>query len=187
MRLTRTGAKKRPTYRVIVADSRAPREGRHVDILGYYDPLTQPATINIDTERAVKWLRNGAQPSERVRILLRHSGVLKAHEEARLADKRARKDAAGDAEGGVTSRVVAVAGRAASVVGTAAGTVANAAGTVADTAESVVETVTDVAGSAVEAVTGAAGAAAEVVSDAVEAVTSVLPGRRGRSSGDKAK
>ena len=94
MRLTRTGAKKRPSYRVIVADSRAPRDGRHVDILGYYDPMTQPTTIKIDTERAVRWLRNGAQPTERVRILLRHAGVLKAHEEARLADKRARKEAA---------------------------------------------------------------------------------------------
>ncbi len=182
MRLTRTGAKKRPTYRVIVADSRAPREGRHVDILGYYDPLTQPATINIDTERAVKWLRNGAQPSERVRILLRHSGVLKAHEEARLADKRARKDAAGDAEGGVTSRVAAVAGRAASAVGTAAGTVTNVAGSVASAAGNV--NIAETTESVVEAVTDAAGAAVEAVSDAV---TSVLPGRRGRSSDDKGK
>ena len=100
MRLTRTGAKKRPSYRVVVADSRAPRDGRHVDILGFYDPMTKPSTVRIDTERAVRWLRHGAQPTERVRILLRHSGVLKAHEEARLADKRARKAAAAG-EGGV--------------------------------------------------------------------------------------
>lgn len=94
MRLTRVGSKKRPAYRVIVADSRAPRDGRHVDIVGQYDPMTKPSTVNIDVERAVKWLRNGAQPSDRVRVLLRHSGVLKAHEEARLADKRSRKESA---------------------------------------------------------------------------------------------
>ncbi len=95
MRLTRTGAKKRPSYRVVVADSQAPRDGRHVEILGYYDPMTNPSTVRIDVERAVRWLRNGAQPTERVRILLRHAGILKAHEEARLAEKRTRKLAAG--------------------------------------------------------------------------------------------
>jgi small subunit ribosomal protein S16 len=88
------GAKKRPSYRVVVADSQAPRDGRHVEILGYYDPMTTPSTVRIDTERAVRWLQNGAQPSERVRVLLRHAGILKAHEEARLAARRARKAAA---------------------------------------------------------------------------------------------
>jgi small subunit ribosomal protein S16 len=93
MRLTRMGARKRPSYRVVVADSRAPRDGRHVDILGFYDPMTTPSTVRIDTARAVRWLRHGAQPTERVRILLRHAGVLQAHEAARLADKRARREA----------------------------------------------------------------------------------------------
>jgi small subunit ribosomal protein S16 len=98
MRLTRMGAKKRPSYRVVVADSQAPRDGRHVEILGYYDPMTKPSTVKIDTERAVRWLMNGAQPSDRVRILLRHAGVLKAHEEARVAARRALKGAgSGDA------------------------------------------------------------------------------------------
>lgn len=100
MRLTRVGAKKRPSYRVVVADSRAPRDGRHVEILGFYDPMTNPSTVRIDTERAVKWLQNGAQPSERVRILLRHAGVLKAHDEARMAAKRARKAERAAAEAG---------------------------------------------------------------------------------------
>jgi small subunit ribosomal protein S16 len=94
MRLMRMGAKKRPSYRVVVADARAPRDGRHVDILGFYDPMTNPSTVRIDVERAVQWLRKGAQPTDRVRILLRHAGVLKAWEEARLADKRARKEQA---------------------------------------------------------------------------------------------
>ena len=93
MRLTRVGAKKRPSYRVVVADSQAPRDGRHVDILGYYDPMTTPSTVRIDSERAVRWLQNGAEPSERVRILLRHAGVLTAHEEARIAARRARRAA----------------------------------------------------------------------------------------------
>lgn len=92
MRLTRVGAKKAPKYRVVVADARAPRDGRHVDIIGHYDPMTNPATVNIDVDRAVKWLQNGAQPSDRVRILLRHSGVLKAHEAARIAARRALKE-----------------------------------------------------------------------------------------------
>jgi small subunit ribosomal protein S16 len=95
MRLTRTGARKRPSYRIIVTDARAPRDGRHVDILGFYDPMTTPSTVKIDVERAVRWLRHGAQPTDRVRILLRHAGVLKAHEEARLADKRVRREGAG--------------------------------------------------------------------------------------------
>ena len=90
IRLSRTGAKKRPSYRVVVAESRFPRDGRHVEILGFYDPMMNPSTIQIDVDRAVRWLRNGAQPTERARILLRHAGVLKAHDEARMADRRGR-------------------------------------------------------------------------------------------------
>ncbi len=93
MRLTRLGAKKRPSYRVIVTESDYPREGRHVEILGHYDPMTTPATVKLKTDRAVTWLLNGAQPSDRVRILLRHAGVLKAWEAARIAAKKARKEA----------------------------------------------------------------------------------------------
>ena len=135
MRLTRVGSKKRPAYRVVVADSHAPRDGRHVDIVGQYDPMTKPSTVNIDVERAVKWLRNGAQPSERVRILLRHSGVLKAHEEARLADKRARKDAAQPTPVRVAKEAADVAKTAFKVIvqraAQAADVVADAAGTAA--------------------------------------------------------
>lgn len=93
MRLTRMGAKKRPSYRVIVTESDFPREGRHVEIIGHYDPMTSPATVKLNSDSAVKWLLNGAQPSDRVRILLRHAGILKAWEEARLAVKRAAKQA----------------------------------------------------------------------------------------------
>lgn len=76
MRLTRLGAKKAPFYRVIVADSRSPRDGRFIDELGYYNPLTNPAEIKIDAEKAKKWLGNGAQPTETVKSLLKKSGII---------------------------------------------------------------------------------------------------------------
>ena len=76
MRLTRTGAKKAPTYRVVVADSRSPRDGRFIEEIGYYNPLTNPAEIKIDAEKAKKWLGNGAQPTETVKSLLKKSGIV---------------------------------------------------------------------------------------------------------------
>ena len=76
MRLTRMGAKKAPFYRVIVADSRSPRDGRFIDEIGYYNPLTNPVEIKIDAEKAKKWLGNGAQPTETVKALLKKSGIV---------------------------------------------------------------------------------------------------------------
>ncbi len=76
MRLRRIGAKKAPFYRVIVADSRSPRDGRFIEELGYYNPLTEPAEIKIDAEKAKKWLDNGAQPTETVKSLLKKSGIV---------------------------------------------------------------------------------------------------------------
>ena len=76
MRLRRMGAKKAPTYRVIVADSRSPRDGRFIEEIGYYNPLTEPAEIKIDAEKAKKWLSNGAQPTETVKSLLKKSGIV---------------------------------------------------------------------------------------------------------------
>ncbi|MFL5761366.1 MAG: 30S ribosomal protein S16 [Thermomicrobiales bacterium] len=76
LRLRRMGAKKRPSYRIVVADSRAPRDGRFIEILGFYDPLTEPATIRIDEERAKHWLGVGAQPTDTVRSLLRRQGLI---------------------------------------------------------------------------------------------------------------
>ena len=77
IRLKRMGAKKAPFYRVIVADSRSPRDGRFIDEIGYYNPLTNPADIKIDAEAATKWLKNGAQPTETVRTLLKKTEILK--------------------------------------------------------------------------------------------------------------
>ena len=76
MRLTRIGAKKAPFYCVIVADSRSPRDGRFIDTIGTYNPLTTPVEIKIDAEKAKKWLGNGAQPTETVKALLKKSGIV---------------------------------------------------------------------------------------------------------------
>lgn len=76
MRLTRIGAKKAPFYRVIVADSRSPRDGRFIDTIGTYNPLTTPVEIKIDAEKAKKWLGNGVQPTETVKALLKKSGIV---------------------------------------------------------------------------------------------------------------
>ena len=75
IRLRRTGTTKRPAYRVVVADARTPRDGRFVEALGHYDPLTNPPTIKIDTEKAAAWLKKGALPSNTVRQLLARVGV----------------------------------------------------------------------------------------------------------------
>ena len=76
MRLTRMGAKKAPFYRVIIADSRSPRDGRFIDTIGTYNPLTNPVEIKLDAEKAKKWLGNGAQPTETVKSLLKKSGIV---------------------------------------------------------------------------------------------------------------
>ena len=75
LRLVRTGKKKQPTYRLVAADSRFPRNGRFIEILGTYEPRHNPSRINIDNERAVHWLRHGAQPTETVEKILRISGA----------------------------------------------------------------------------------------------------------------
>ena len=76
LRLTRIGAKKNPYYRVIVADSRYPRDGRFIDIIGTYNPMVSPAEIKIDAEKANTWIKNGAQPTDTVKALLKKSGAI---------------------------------------------------------------------------------------------------------------
>ena len=76
IRLRRTGAKKAPTYRVIVADSRSPRDGRFIEEIGHYNPRTEPVEIAINEEKAKVWLKNGAQPTETVKALLKKSGII---------------------------------------------------------------------------------------------------------------
>ncbi len=76
IRLRRMGAKKAPFYRVVVADSRYPRDGRFIEEIGTYNPLTDPATVNIDSEKAKKWIGNGAQPTDTVKALLKKAGII---------------------------------------------------------------------------------------------------------------
>ncbi|MEE1054181.1 MAG: 30S ribosomal protein S16 [Acutalibacteraceae bacterium] len=76
IRLRRIGAKKAPFYRVVVADSRYPRDGRFIEEIGYYDPTKEPAVVNIDADKAKKWIGNGAQPTDTVKALLKKNGVL---------------------------------------------------------------------------------------------------------------
>ena len=76
IRLRRMGQKKAPFYRVVVADSRSPRDGRFIEEIGYYNPMTNPAEIKIDAEKAKTWLTNGAQPTETVKSLLKKSEIL---------------------------------------------------------------------------------------------------------------
>lgn len=76
IRLRRLGAKKAPYYRIVVADSRAPRDGRFIEEIGTYNPMTNPSTVTVDAEKAKKWISNGAQPTDTVRDLLKKSGVI---------------------------------------------------------------------------------------------------------------
>ncbi len=76
IRLRRMGAKKAPFYRIVVADSRYPRDGRFIEELGYYDPTKEPSVVKVDAEKAKKWIANGAQPTDTVKSLLKKQGVL---------------------------------------------------------------------------------------------------------------
>ena len=87
LRLRRVGRKKNPVYRIIAADSRSPRDGRFLEILGQYAPRQGEGALNLDTERVNHWLDVGAQPTDTVRSLLRKAGVLKQRHETRLASK----------------------------------------------------------------------------------------------------
>ena len=76
IRVKRMGMKKKPFYRVVVADERCPRDGRFVEEIGYYNPVSNPVELKIDTEAAQKWLKNGAQPTDTVRALLKKTGAI---------------------------------------------------------------------------------------------------------------
>ena len=81
IRLRRMGAKKNPFYRIVVADSRSPRDGRFIEEIGYYNPLTEPKTVKIDNEKAMNWLNNGAKPTDTVDRLFKQNGVYGSAEE----------------------------------------------------------------------------------------------------------
>jgi len=91
IRLKRRGAKKRPFYRVVIADSRSPRDGRFIETVGTYNPISQPAEIKLDEEKILSWLGNGAQPSDTVRNLLSNAGILAKYNESKSGKKPAKK------------------------------------------------------------------------------------------------
>jgi small subunit ribosomal protein S16 len=85
IRLKRTGMKKIPSYRIVVADSRMPRDGRIIENLGWYNPLVEPSAIHVDEEKVLRWLKNGAQPTESVEMLLKRVGVMSRFEQMKAA------------------------------------------------------------------------------------------------------
>ncbi|HIU22317.1 MAG TPA: 30S ribosomal protein S16 [Candidatus Fimihabitans intestinipullorum] len=87
LRLKRMGAKKKPFYRVVAADSRSPRDGKFIETVGTYNPLTTPAEIKIDEEKAMKWLENGAIPTDTVRALFKKAGINEKFHNAKQAKK----------------------------------------------------------------------------------------------------
>ncbi|HBU68567.1 MAG TPA: 30S ribosomal protein S16 [Lactobacillus sp.] len=87
IRLKRMGSKKRPFYRIVVADSRSPRDGRFIETVGTYNPLTDPETVILKEEKVMNWLNNGAQPSDTVRNILSRNGVMKKFHEAKFSKK----------------------------------------------------------------------------------------------------
>lgn len=89
IRLTRMGAKKHPFYRIVVADSRAPRDGRSIETLGHYDSTVEPAIIKIDEDKAISWMQNGAQPTDTVKSLFSKVGIMKKWDELKRTKKEA--------------------------------------------------------------------------------------------------
>jgi small subunit ribosomal protein S16 len=87
LRLKRMGAKKRPFYRIVAADSRSPRDGRFIELLGTYNPIVTPAEVKLEEEVVMKWLRNGAEPTDTVRDLLKQEGLLEKFHNERMNKK----------------------------------------------------------------------------------------------------
>jgi small subunit ribosomal protein S16 len=87
IRLRRMGTRGKPFYRVVVADSRSPRDGRIIETLGYYDPLTEPVTLKIDEDRALLWLNRGAQPTDTAEALLKAKSIFQKYVDAKSASK----------------------------------------------------------------------------------------------------
>ena len=87
LRLKRMGAKKRPFYRIVAADSRSPRDGRFIEIVGTYNPITTPAEINVKEELAMKWLNDGAQPTSTVKSLLSQAGIMEKFHNEKMSKK----------------------------------------------------------------------------------------------------
>lgn len=187
IRLRRMGRKNAPTYRVVVAESSMPRDGRIVEKIGHYNPRTEPATLSIDRARALFWIERGATPTETAKALLKKAGVFRPEAEASVvatvvegAKSAATKaggavKAAAAKAGGAAKKVAAEAREAASeAVEEARETVAEVAEEIRETTAEVIEEVRETAAEVVEEVRETLGevveAAREKIADAVEAV-----------------
>jgi small subunit ribosomal protein S16 len=104
IRLMRMGKKKQPTYRVVVADGRSPRDGRYIEILGQYRPREEPSHFVVDDEKVLGWLRQGAQPSDQVHKLLVNAGIWERYESERKSESRAVRTAAAQAKGAAAAQ-----------------------------------------------------------------------------------
>lgn len=94
LRLKRMGAKQRPSYRIVAADARSPRDGRFIEFLGVYDPIKNPAVVKLDEEKILKWLANGAIPTDTVKIILKDNGILKKFNDSKVkkTSKKVKKE-----------------------------------------------------------------------------------------------
>ena len=88
LRLKRMGAKQKPFYRIVAADARSPRDGRFIETVGTYNPVAQPAEVKIDKELALKWLNNGAQPTDTVASILRKEGIMKEYKDSKIKKEK---------------------------------------------------------------------------------------------------
>lgn len=168
IRLRRMGRKKAPHYRIVIAESSMPRDGRFVATIGHYNPTTQPETLKVDREKAAAWMAKGAVPTDTVRSLLRRAAAQpepSAVAETVKAAGRAVKGAAGKA-----------AGAAKEVAGKAADVAQEVAGKAADVAQDAAAVVADAAKDAASAVADAAGSVLDKVKDAAEAVVDRVAG-----------
>ena len=171
IRLRRMGRKKAPHYRIVIAESSMPRDGRFVATIGHYNPTTQPETLKVDRDKANAWMAKGAVPTDTVRSLFRKAGV--AHSESTLeAVASTVSNAASTAGKAVKGVAGKVAGAAASAASAVAGVASDAASTVADVASGAASTVADAASSVVDAVKDAAESVADKVTGGDEAEAS---------------
>ncbi len=164
IRLRRMGRKKAPHYRIVIAESSMPRDGRFVATIGHYNPTTQPETLKVDRDKAQAWIAKGAMPTDTVRSLFRKAGVFKPEStleavtstvtSAAATAGKAAKSAAGKAADAARGAASAVAGAAGTAAAAVAGVASDAASTVADAASTVVDAVKDAAETVADKVTG---------------------------------
>ena len=167
IRLRRMGRKKAPHYRIVIAESSMPRDGRFVATIGHYNPTTNPAVLKVDRDKALAWMEKGAMPTDTVRALLRKAGVnsepaaegvVETVKQAAGKAADVAKSAAKGAAGAVAAAAAAVSERVQDAAASVAETVSEA---VSDAAETVVETAQDAAAGVAEAVTGSDEGSAE--------------------------